>query len=167
MVASTFSPPVGSVKAVCVFPCDPFRIEFSVHAACASLVDETPVELCQNLTLPSAVSPPLHPHPPPPGHLFRRIAADPTADVEGFDVQAKIALLTKLAFGATVPSDLVRRRTTTTGGTWLRWRPGGVRSREGIEKQMMVLGEIAVCLREGGRGLRLFFLELPGCSNMF
>eukprot|EP00612_Vaucheria_litorea_P006515 CAMPEP_0171474450 /NCGR_PEP_ID=MMETSP0946-20130122/2433_1 /TAXON_ID=109269 /ORGANISM="Vaucheria litorea, Strain CCMP2940" /LENGTH=439 /DNA_ID=CAMNT_0012004385 /DNA_START=81 /DNA_END=1400 /DNA_ORIENTATION=+ len=29
--------------------------------------------------------------------------ADPTADVEGHDVQAKIALLTKLAFGATVP----------------------------------------------------------------
>ena len=35
-------------------------------------------------------------------------AADPTADVEGFDVQAKIALLTKLAFGATVPSESVR-----------------------------------------------------------
>ncbi|CAM9187290.1 unnamed protein product [Ectocarpus sp. 6 AP-2014] len=34
--------------------------------------------------------------------------ADPTADVEGFDVQAKIALLTKLAFGATVPSDLIQ-----------------------------------------------------------
>ncbi|CAN0427369.1 unnamed protein product, partial [Hapterophycus canaliculatus] len=33
--------------------------------------------------------------------------ADPTADVEGFDVQAKIALLTKLAFGATVSSDSV------------------------------------------------------------
>lgn len=29
--------------------------------------------------------------------------ADPTADVEGYDVQAKIALLTKLAFGNTVP----------------------------------------------------------------
>jgi homoserine dehydrogenase len=29
--------------------------------------------------------------------------ADPTADVEGHDVQAKIALLTKLAFGKTVP----------------------------------------------------------------
>uniref|UniRef100_A0A7S2WAR1 Homoserine dehydrogenase n=1 Tax=Rhizochromulina marina TaxID=1034831 RepID=A0A7S2WAR1_9STRA len=28
--------------------------------------------------------------------------ADPTADVEGFDVQAKIALITKLAFGVTV-----------------------------------------------------------------
>lgn len=28
--------------------------------------------------------------------------ADPTADVEGYDVQAKIALLTKLAFGVTV-----------------------------------------------------------------
>jgi hypothetical protein len=29
--------------------------------------------------------------------------ADPTADVEGLDVQAKIALLAKLAFGVTVP----------------------------------------------------------------
>ena len=29
--------------------------------------------------------------------------ADPTADVEGFDVQAKIALLAKLAFGKTIP----------------------------------------------------------------
>lgn len=29
--------------------------------------------------------------------------ADPTADVEGHDVQAKIALLAKLAFGKTVP----------------------------------------------------------------
>eukprot|EP00903_Cladosiphon_okamuranus_P008721 g8353.t1 len=34
--------------------------------------------------------------------------ADPTADVEGFDVQAKIALLTKLAFGATVPSESIQ-----------------------------------------------------------
>lgn len=41
--------------------------------------------------------------------LRHRAAADPTADVEGFDVQAKIALLTKLAFGATVSSDSVRR----------------------------------------------------------
>ena len=40
---------------------------------------------------------------------YRRAPADPTADVEGFDVQAKIALLTKLAFGATVSSDSVRR----------------------------------------------------------
>ena len=29
--------------------------------------------------------------------------ADPTADVEGFDVQAKIALLAKLSFGQTIP----------------------------------------------------------------
>ena len=29
--------------------------------------------------------------------------ADPTADVEGFDVQAKISLLAKLSFGKTVP----------------------------------------------------------------
>lgn len=77
-----------------------------------SLVYRTLVDLCQNLTLPSAGSPPLHPH---LRHLFGRIAADPTADVEGFDVQAKIALLTKLAFGATVPSDLVRRRTKAGG----------------------------------------------------
>ena len=35
-------------------------------------------------------------------------AADPTADVEGLDVQAKIALLAKLAFGATVSSESVR-----------------------------------------------------------
>eukprot|EP00596_Hydrurales_sp_CCMP1899_P003918 CAMPEP_0119039076 /NCGR_PEP_ID=MMETSP1177-20130426/8382_1 /TAXON_ID=2985 /ORGANISM="Ochromonas sp, Strain CCMP1899" /LENGTH=446 /DNA_ID=CAMNT_0007002507 /DNA_START=140 /DNA_END=1480 /DNA_ORIENTATION=- len=33
--------------------------------------------------------------------------ADPTADVEGFDVQAKIALLAKLAFGKTVPFQTV------------------------------------------------------------
>lgn len=33
--------------------------------------------------------------------------ADPTADVEGLDVQAKISLLTKLAFGATVSSSSV------------------------------------------------------------
>ena len=33
--------------------------------------------------------------------------ADPTADVEGHDVQAKIALLAKLAFGKTVPWDTV------------------------------------------------------------
>lgn len=46
-------------------------------------------------------------------HLLRCVpvtpnaAADPTADVEGLDVQAKIALLTKLAFGATVSSESV------------------------------------------------------------
>lgn len=34
-------------------------------------------------------------------------AADPTADVEGLDVQAKVALLAKLAFGATVSSESV------------------------------------------------------------
>ena len=33
--------------------------------------------------------------------------ADPTADVEGHDVQAKIALLAKLAFGKTVPWETV------------------------------------------------------------
>lgn len=33
--------------------------------------------------------------------------ADPTADVEGHDVQAKIALLAKLAFGVTVPVEAV------------------------------------------------------------
>jgi homoserine dehydrogenase len=33
--------------------------------------------------------------------------SDPTADVEGFDVQAKIALLVKLAFGATVPLGVI------------------------------------------------------------
>ncbi|CAM9202144.1 unnamed protein product [Choristocarpus tenellus] len=33
--------------------------------------------------------------------------ADPTADVEGFDVQAKIALLAKLAFGQNVPVESV------------------------------------------------------------
>jgi len=33
--------------------------------------------------------------------------ADPTADVEGHDVQAKIALLSKLAFGKTVPWETV------------------------------------------------------------
>ncbi|CAN0450312.1 unnamed protein product, partial [Discosporangium mesarthrocarpum] len=33
--------------------------------------------------------------------------ADPTADVEGLDVQAKIALLAKLAYGATVPTEAV------------------------------------------------------------
>lgn len=33
--------------------------------------------------------------------------ADPTADVEGHDVQAKIALLAKLAFGVTVPPDTI------------------------------------------------------------
>ncbi|EWM24201.1 homoserine dehydrogenase [Nannochloropsis gaditana] len=33
--------------------------------------------------------------------------ADPTADVEGHDVQAKIALLAKLAFGVHVPSDQI------------------------------------------------------------
>lgn len=33
--------------------------------------------------------------------------ADPTADVEGHDVQAKIALLSKLAFGKTVPVSTV------------------------------------------------------------
>lgn len=34
-------------------------------------------------------------------------AADPTADVEGHDVQAKIALLAKLAFGQDVALDKV------------------------------------------------------------
>ena len=33
--------------------------------------------------------------------------ADPTADVEGHDVQAKIAILAKLAFGPTVPTEKV------------------------------------------------------------
>lgn len=33
--------------------------------------------------------------------------ADPTADVEGHDVQAKIALLAKLAFGTSVPLDKI------------------------------------------------------------
>jgi hypothetical protein len=33
--------------------------------------------------------------------------SDPTADVEGHDVQAKIAILAKLAFGKTVPSETV------------------------------------------------------------
>lgn len=33
--------------------------------------------------------------------------ADPTADVEGYDVQAKIALLAKLAFGQDVALDKV------------------------------------------------------------
>eukprot|EP00622_Pseudochattonella_farcimen_P001638 FR736382.1.p1 GENE.FR736382.1~~FR736382.1.p1 ORF type:complete len:218 (+),score=11.93 FR736382.1:1-654(+) len=33
--------------------------------------------------------------------------ADPTADVEGFDVQAKIALVAKLAYGTTVPMDAI------------------------------------------------------------
>ena len=33
--------------------------------------------------------------------------ADPTADVEGHDVQAKIAILTKLAFGVTVPLECI------------------------------------------------------------
>lgn len=50
-------------------------------------------------------------YPPPP--LGTR-AADPTADVEGLDVQAKIALLTKLAFGATVSADSVRLDGTAT-----------------------------------------------------
>lgn len=44
-------------------------------------------------------------------HRMALAAADPTADVEGFDVQAKIALVTKLAFGATVSSDSVRGAT--------------------------------------------------------
>lgn len=42
--------------------------------------------------------------------MFHFSSADPTADVEGLDVQAKIALLTKLAFGATVSSNSVRRK---------------------------------------------------------
>lgn len=33
--------------------------------------------------------------------------ADPTADVEGHDVQAKIAILAKLAYGVTVPWETV------------------------------------------------------------
>jgi len=33
--------------------------------------------------------------------------ADPTADVEGFDVRAKIAILAKLAFGTTVPVETI------------------------------------------------------------
>eukprot|EP00636_Phaeomonas_parva_P015494 CAMPEP_0118872328 /NCGR_PEP_ID=MMETSP1163-20130328/14555_1 /TAXON_ID=124430 /ORGANISM="Phaeomonas parva, Strain CCMP2877" /LENGTH=345 /DNA_ID=CAMNT_0006807501 /DNA_START=6 /DNA_END=1043 /DNA_ORIENTATION=+ len=33
--------------------------------------------------------------------------ADPTADVEGFDVQAKISILAKLAYGATIDKDAV------------------------------------------------------------
>jgi hypothetical protein len=33
--------------------------------------------------------------------------ADPTADVEGLDVRAKIAIMAKLAFGVTVPPDTV------------------------------------------------------------
>lgn len=33
--------------------------------------------------------------------------ADPTADVEGHDVQAKIAILAKLSFGVTVPVDQI------------------------------------------------------------
>ena len=33
--------------------------------------------------------------------------ADPTADVEGHDVQAKIAILAKLGFGKTVPWETV------------------------------------------------------------
>lgn len=34
--------------------------------------------------------------------VLPHLAADPTADVEGHDVQAKIALLAKLAFGQDV-----------------------------------------------------------------
>ncbi len=33
--------------------------------------------------------------------------ADPTADVEGYDVQAKIAILAKLAYGKTVPLNMI------------------------------------------------------------
>ena len=33
--------------------------------------------------------------------------ADPAADVEGYDVRAKIAILAKLAFGTTVPLDTI------------------------------------------------------------
>lgn len=40
----------------------------------------------------------------PPSH---HSSADPTADVEGHDVQAKIALLAKLAFGVHVPLDQI------------------------------------------------------------
>ena len=36
--------------------------------------------------------------------------ADPTADVEGHDVRAKICILAKLAFGTTVPPSLVPTR---------------------------------------------------------
>jgi len=35
------------------------------------------------------------------------VSADPTADVEGHDVQAKIALLAKLAFGVSVPLEKI------------------------------------------------------------
>ena len=37
-------------------------------------------------------------------------AADPTADVEGHDVQAKIALVAKLAFGVSVPLDQIQTK---------------------------------------------------------
>lgn len=46
-------------------------------------------------------------------------SADPTADVEGHDVQAKIALLTKLAFGATVSSASVRLKQMMPDGNEL------------------------------------------------
>lgn len=39
--------------------------------------------------------------------IFAWCSADPTADVEGHDVQAKIALLAKLAFGQDVPLDKI------------------------------------------------------------
>lgn len=35
-------------------------------------------------------------------HPRNQIAADPTADIEGYDARAKIAILTKLAFGKTI-----------------------------------------------------------------
>lgn len=44
---------------------------------------------------------------PPPLWTRNQTAADPTADVEGHDVQAKIALLAKLAFGQDVTLDKV------------------------------------------------------------
>ena len=48
--------------------------------------------------------------PPPHQPIVQALGfaeADPTADVEGHDVQAKIALLAKLAFGKTVPWETV------------------------------------------------------------
>lgn len=76
--------------------------------------------------------------------------ADPTADVEGFDVQAKIALLTKLAFGATVSSELVRQDPRNVGG-------GGVvelrRLRRLLLLMMMMVAETGIgkgCAGAGG-----------------
>ena len=36
-----------------------------------------------------------------------RLTADPTADVEGHDVRAKIALVAKLAYGVSVPVEQI------------------------------------------------------------